>query len=221
MVRMAAMVVRATSLPVTVKTRIGYGPESEMPIVDLARRLEDAGARALTIHCRTAKQGHRGAADWSWAACARQVVTIPVIVNGDVSSAEDARRALDETGCAGVMIGRRAIEHPWIFREVRSLLDHGFLHDPPSAAERLELAREHLSANVTARGEPRGVFCTRRHLGGYLRGLPGAATLRKELFECPSLGGCLDILDRYQGRAERSEPVERPAPPLSAPGRAG
>ena len=124
MVAMAKMVVESVSLPVTVKTRIGYGPESHMPIVDLARRLEDAGVAAITIHCRTAQMGHSGAADWSWAAKAREV-SIPVIVNGDVKSADAAARALDETGCAGVMIGRRAIEHPWIFREIRAKLDRG------------------------------------------------------------------------------------------------
>src|SRR5215472_15499794 len=95
MVAMAKMVVQSVSLPVTVKTRIGYGPESHMPIVDLARRLEDAGVAALTIHCRTAQMGHSGAADWTWAARAREVVSIPVIVNGDVREARDAQRAID------------------------------------------------------------------------------------------------------------------------------
>ncbi|KYF55894.1 dihydrouridine synthase, partial [Sorangium cellulosum] len=105
MVAMARLVVRTVSLPVTVKTRIGWGPESHMPIVDLARRLEDAGVAALTIHCRTAQMGHSGAADWSWAARAREVVSIPVVVNGDIKTADDAARALQETGCAGVMVG--------------------------------------------------------------------------------------------------------------------
>ena len=130
---MARMVVSMVSLPVTVKTRIGWGPESHMPIVDLARRLEDVGVAAITIHCRTAQQGHGGAADWSWAAKVREVVRIPVLVNGDVRSAADAQRALTETGCAGVMIGRRAIEHPWIFREARALLDHGIFARAPVA----------------------------------------------------------------------------------------
>jgi tRNA-dihydrouridine synthase B len=195
MVAMARMVVSSVSVPVSVKTRIGLGPESHMPIVDLARRLEDAGVAAITIHCRTAQMGHSGAADWSWAARAREVVSVPVLVNGDVRSGADARRAIDETRCAGVMIGRRAIEHPWIFREASAALQGGEDVPPPSSDERLALCREHLIANVARRGEPFGVHCTRRHLSGYLKGLPGAAALRQRLNSCDSLEGCLEILD--------------------------
>jgi tRNA-dihydrouridine synthase B len=202
MVAMARMVVESVALPVTVKTRIGLGPESHMPIVDLARRLEDAGVAAITIHCRTAQMGHSGAADWSWAAKARSSVTIPVLVNGDVKSADDARRAIDETGCAGVMVGRRAIEHPWIFREARALLDQGVDLPLPTAEERIALCREHLVANVAQRGEPYGVHCTRRHLAGYLKGLHGAAALRQQLNQCDTLEGCLAILDTALNRAD-------------------
>ncbi|HEX8793622.1 MAG TPA: tRNA dihydrouridine synthase DusB [Polyangiaceae bacterium] len=200
MVAMARMVVSSVSLPVTVKTRIGLGPESHMPIVDLARRLEDAGVAAITIHCRTAQMGHTGAADWSWAARAREVVSIPVLVNGDVRSAQDAKRAIEETGCAGVMVGRRAIEHPWIFREARALLDRGVVVPMPTDEDRIALCREHLAANVAQRGEPYGVHCTRRHLAGYLKGIPGAAALRQRLNTCDSLEGCLAILDEAMDR---------------------
>ncbi len=201
MVAMARLMVASVALPVTVKTRIGLGPESHMPIVDLARRLEDAGVAAITIHCRTAQMGHSGAADWSWAARAREGVSIPVIVNGDVRTAADARRALEETGCSGVMVGRRAIEHPWVFREARALLDRGEDAALPSPAERLALCREHLIANVAQRGEPFGVHCTRRHLAGYLKGMAGAAALRQELNQCDSLDGCLAILGSASARA--------------------
>ncbi|CAN5232153.1 tRNA dihydrouridine synthase DusB [soil metagenome] len=195
MVAMAKMVVSAVSVPVTVKTRIGYGAETVMPIVDLARRLEDTGVAAITIHCRTAQMGHSGAADWTWARKAREVVTIPVIVNGDVASGEDAARALAETGCAGVMIGRRAIEHPWVFREIRARLDTGKDAPGPTAQERLDLCRQHLLANTAQRGEPYGVRVTRRHLSGYLRGLRNAASLRRSLLNEDSLEACLRILD--------------------------
>jgi tRNA-dihydrouridine synthase B len=200
MVAMARLTASSVALPVTVKTRIGLGPESHMPIVDLARRLEDAGVAAITIHCRTAQMGHSGAADWTWAARAREVVRIPVIVNGDVRTADDAARALGETGCAGVMIGRRAIEHPWVFREVAARVDRGVDAAPPTAAERLALCCEHLIANVGQRGEPFGVHCTRRHLSGYLKGLPGAAALRQELNQCDTLEGCLAILGSASSR---------------------
>src|SRR5262249_48326875 len=151
--------------------------------------------RAITIHCRTAKMGHTGAADWSWAARAREVVRIPVIVNGDVKSADDAGRGIETTKCAGVMIGRRAIEHPWIFREGRARLDGRPDALPPTPEERIALCKEHLALNVEARGEPFGVHCTRRHLSGYLKGLPGASELRRRLNACDTLTGCLEILD--------------------------
>ncbi|MBK8172133.1 MAG: tRNA dihydrouridine synthase DusB [Sandaracinaceae bacterium] len=198
MVAMARDVVKAVSLPVTVKTRIGYGPESHMPIVDLARRLEDVGVRVLTIHCRTAEMGHTGAADWQWAARAREVVGIPVIVNGDINSAEAAKKALDDTGCAGVMVGRRAIDHPWIFREIRALLDRGETIPGPTLAERLSLCREHLNKAAMERTELGGVRASRRYLSGYLRGLHGAAALRQKLVLCDSLTGCMDILNEYE-----------------------
>jgi nifR3 family TIM-barrel protein len=164
MVEMARRIAAAVALPVTVKTRIGWGPESHMPIVDLARRLEDAGVAGLAIHCRTAQMGHRGPADWSWARRAREVVSIPVIVNGDVRTADDAVRALEETGCAGVMIGRGAIEHPWIFREARARLA-GLRLPPPDDAERRSVYRSLVEANIAARGERAGMGSAKRHVG--------------------------------------------------------
>ena len=201
MVAMAKMVVSSVSMPVTLKTRIGLGPESHMPIVDLARRLEDTGIAALTIHCRTAAMGHSGAADWSWAAKARAAVSIPVLVNGDVRSAEDAKRAIEETGCEGVMVGRRAIEHPWIFRECNALLREGRAPELPTDEERIEMCRMHLRANVAHRGEHHGVRVTRRHLSGYLHGLRGAAAIRRALNHCDTLDGCLAILDGERAAA--------------------
>lgn len=201
MVQMAKMVVSSVSLPVTVKTRVGIGSEAEMPIVDLVRRLEDTGVAGITIHCRTAQMAYTGVADWSWAARARAVVSIPVIVNGDVRCARDALRALEETGCSGVMIGRRAIDHPWIFAEARALIDRGVELAAPTTEERIALCQDHLRANVARRGEPYGVHCTRRHLAGYLKGMPGAATLRQALNLCETLEGCLQILESARLRS--------------------
>lgn len=209
MVEMAGRVVQAVSLPVTVKTRIGWGPESEMPIIDLARRLEDVGVSALTIHCRTAQMGHNGSADWTWAAKAKEVVSIPVIVNGDIKTGEDAQRALKETGCDGVMIGRAAIDHPWVFREARSCVDRGVSLAPPTLKERLDLCRLHLIENTKFRGEPWGVRVTRRHLSGYLKGLHGASALRQALNHCDTLEGCLALLAEAERRGASHKPVEQ------------
>ncbi|HVV81626.1 MAG TPA: tRNA-dihydrouridine synthase family protein, partial [Kofleriaceae bacterium] len=199
MVAMAREVVAAVAplgLPVTVKTRIGFGPESEMPIVDLARRLEDAGVAALAIHCRTAQAGHAGRtavpADWRWARRAREVVSIPVIVNGDIASAADVVRALAETGCAGVMIGRAAIQHPWIFAEAKAALAGTPAPAPPDDAERLRVFRLLLDAAVAARGERHGVQVVRRHLP--LLGPRLGPALRDRLFAAATLPATLDLL---------------------------
>jgi tRNA-dihydrouridine synthase B len=206
MVEMAKMLVRSVSLPVTVKTRIGWGPESHMPILDLARRLEDVGVRALTIHCRTAQMGHDGAADWSWARRAREGVSIPVIVNGDVKEASDAARAIEETGCAGVMIGRGAIAHPWIVGECRALLDRGVQSAPVGYRERMALCREHLMGNVEERGESRAVKYMRRYYAGYLKGLRGGAAFRAQLNQTDGLDAVLALYDAFERTLEDAAP---------------
>jgi tRNA-dihydrouridine synthase B len=208
MVAMAKLVVSRVALPVTVKTRIGWGGEHDMPIVDLARRLEDVGVRALTIHCRTAKMGHEGAVDYGWAARAREVVAIPVIVNGDIRSANDCKRVLDATGCAGVMIGRRAIEHPWIFREARARLDQRGRVPAPSLRERFALCREHLLAISAEHGPRRALRAMRRYYPGYLRTLSDAGPCIQELNAALTLEAALETLAAFELEGEPS--AERP-----------
>ena len=200
MVAMARQIVATVELPVTVKTRIGWGPESHMPIVDLARRLEDVGIAALTIHCRTAQMGHQGAADWSWARRAREAVRIPVIVNGDIRTAADVVRALAETGCAGVMIGRGAIDHPWIFREARARLA-GQPVSAPTDDERVAMYRAIMTANVAQRGERLGVAVSRRHLG-VLGAI--APLVRTPMFAEATLAGAHAILEHTAALARTS-----------------
>jgi nifR3 family TIM-barrel protein len=189
MFEMAKTIVGAVALPVTVKTRIGWGPESDMPIVDLARRLEDAGIAALTIHCRVATVGHSGPADWSWAKKAREVVSIPVVVTGDIKTAADVVRARAETGCETVMVGRAAIEHPWIFREARALID-GEPVVPPTEEERRAVYRAIVERSAEARGERNGVASAKRHVGLL------EPALRKRVQRALLLAESLDVLSQ-------------------------
>lgn len=175
-----ARVVRSTHLPVTVKTRLGWDAGS-IRIVEVARMLEDLGVRALTIHCRTRAQGHQGQVDYSWIPRVKEAVTMPVILNGDVVTPGDVERAFAETGCDGVMIGRGAIQNPWIFRQARHYLETGQLLPDPSLAERASLCLEHLRLAVARKGGSAALAGMRRHFSGYFRGLPGASALRGEL----------------------------------------
>ena len=202
MVAMARMVVSRVALPVTVKTRIGWGDEAELPIVELARRLEDVGVRALTVHCRTARMGHEGAADWRWAGRAQAAVRIPVVVNGDIRTANDAQHALAQTGCAGVMIGRRAIEHPWIFREVSARLSHRPKPGAPSQQERLALCREHLCARAAVQGERRALHVLSKLYAGYLGRRPELGPWLGELQAARSVAEALDTLAGLQAEPQ-------------------
>lgn len=191
-------VVASTHLPVTVKTRLGWDASS-IRIVEVAAMLEDCGVRALAVHCRTRSQGHGGVADHSWIPRIKGAVAIPVILNGDVTEARHVSAAFADTGCDGVMIGRGAIRHPWVFREARHYLETGELLDPPTPRERAELCLRHLGMSVEHYGEPYGVISLRRHYSGYFRSLRGAARLRAEL--C-AYKGADELADRLAELAE-------------------
>lgn len=181
MVAMARAIIEAVPLPVTVKTRLGWD-RSSIVIVEVARMLEDAGIAALAIHCRTRDMAHNGTADWSWIARVKEAVNIPVILNGDVRSARDVQRAFDETGCDAVMIGRAAIGNPFIFRQAKTYLQTGVLEPDPSPQERIAVCLEHLQLLIEHRGDERtAVIEFRKFYAGYLRALPYAATVRREL----------------------------------------
>lgn len=210
MIAMARRIVERVTLPVTVKTRIGWGDEATMPIVDLARRLEDAGVAAITVHCRTARAGYEGAADWTWAARVQEAVTVPVVVNGDVRSAESARRALAQTRACAVMIGRRAIEHPWVFREVRDRLDRA-PHDPrprcapPTDEERIVAVLEHLDELARDLGERAAIKALRLHVPGYLRGVNGAENVTRRWASLRSRTDVVALLEEIRERGERDD----------------
>ena len=176
--KVMAAVVRAVSIPVTVKTRKGLD-ERTVTAVEVARIARDVGISAAAIHGRTAAQGYSGNADWGIIADAKRAVDIPVIGNGDVKSPEDAKRMLDETGCDAVMIGRASLGNPWLFRRTTHYLETGELLPEPAYAERIDVAREHLRLMVELYGEERGVKEMRGQIAWYVKGMPGAGQLRK------------------------------------------
>ncbi len=171
--------VKATRLPVTVKTRLGWD-QKNIVICDVARMVEQTGAAALTVHCRTREQGHKGKADWQWLEKVKRVIRIPLIGNGDVLTPRDAERML-ATGCDGVMIGRGAIQNPWIFTQVKNYLETGRVTPEVSLTDRINLCLEHLRLSVQYKGQWKGVVDFRKHYSGYLRGVPFAAKLRSEI----------------------------------------
>ncbi len=201
MEKIASTVVKAVDVPVTLKTRLGWDVES-IRIVDVARMCEAVGIQALTVHCRTRDQGHKGHVDYSWIPKIKAAVSIPVIVNGDIMTPQDAKDVFDLTGCDAVMIGRGAIANPWIFRQARHYLDTGELLPEPGMEERVELLKTHLHVAIENKGERVGVIELRKHYAGYLRGIPHISRVRMELMQFTDASSILAYLDRFLGSLE-------------------
>ena len=186
---LAAEIVRtmanAVRLPITVKIRAGWDKNS-INAVEMAKRLEDAGARMICIHGRTREQMYAPSADWSIIKSVKESVLIPVVGNGDIFCADDALRMMRETGCDGVMIARGAQGNPWIFDEIRCAMD-GVPYSPPTIEARLSVALEHAEALVALRGERVGLPDSRKHMAWYLHGIRGAAAARDEIMHAQSL----------------------------------
>ena len=172
-----AAVVEASSVPVTVKIRLGWDLKS-ITAVEQAQTAESVGIAAVTVHARTKCQGFSGCADWGMIKEVKNSVGIPVIGNGDVRSAQDAKRMKEETGCDGVMIGRACQGNPWIFREAKGLLETGIVPAPPALEERSALIFRHLNEMVKLLGETMGVREMRKHLAWYTKGLRNGAEFR-------------------------------------------
>ena len=196
MVRLTKAVVNSTSLPVTVKTRLGWDEQS-INIEEVAERLQDVGISALTIHARTRSQMYKGHSDWSYIAKVKnnQRIVIPIFGNGDIDSAEKALEYRNKYGVDGIMIGRAAIGYPWIFEEIKHYFATGQLLPPPTMADRVEAVRNHLLWSVEWKGERQGVLEMRRHYANYFKGIPNFKPYRQQLVTLDSVEEILKVLN--------------------------
>jgi tRNA-dihydrouridine synthase B len=203
MQELTAAIVQAVDIPVTVKTRLGWSKDS-IVIVDVARKMQDAGAAAITVHCRTRDMGHDGDADWTWIPKIKEAVDIPVILNGDVKTPHDVKRAFETTGADAVMIGRAAIGHPFLFKRAKDFMATGI--EPPEVhhRERIETCLEHLQLELNFKTPRRAIHEFRKHYGGYLKGLPNNSWARQDVVRMESfdeiatrLLAFADELDEY------------------------
>lgn len=204
MVRLTSAVVRSTSLPVTVKTRLGWDDNS-LNIEEVAERLQDVGIKALAIHGRTRTQMYKGEADWTLIGKVKSNprITMPIFGNGDIDSPEKAVEYKNRYGIDGIMIGRAAIGYPWIFEEIKHFMKTGTHLPSPTIEDRVEVCKKHLHKSFEWKGPKVGIFEMRRHYANYLKGLPGIKDYRSRLvtlMTVEEIDAVLDeIVTKYAG----------------------
>lgn len=198
---MTSEIVKKVNKPVTVKTRLGWD-ENSIKIEEVAMRLQDAGAQALTIHGRTRKQMYKGKADWSLIAKVKENpnINIPIFGNGDIDSSQKALSFKNKYGIDGIMIGRAAIGYPWIFNEIKHFIATGNELEPPSISERVEVAKRHLKLSLEWKGERLGIFEMRRHYTNYFKRIPDFKSYRTRLVETADPKLLLAILDEIKSQ---------------------
>lgn len=197
MIRLTKAVVSSTSLPVTVKTRLGWDEES-INIDEVAERLQDVGVQALTIHARTRAQMYKGHSDWTHIERIKNnpCIKIPIFGNGDIDSPQKALEYKEKFGLDGMMIGRAAIGYPWIFDEIKHYFQTGELLPPPTIQDRLEAAKNHLIWSMEWKGERLGIVEMRRHYTNYFKGIHGFKPHRLKLVTTDDVTELLNLFDQ-------------------------
>lgn len=209
MVRLTKACIKSTTLPVTVKTRLGWD-DSTKNIEEVAERLQDIGVAALSIHGRTRAQLYKGDADWTLIAKVKNNprIKIPIFGNGDIDTPQKALEYKNRYGVDGIMIGRAAIGYPWIFREVKHYINTGEVLAPPTLSERLQACRKHLEGSVTWKGTKLGILEMRRHYASYLKGLSHVKEFRNRLVTTDNLPQIEAILQEVEEHYSRnSDPI--------------
>ncbi|WP_320816193.1 tRNA dihydrouridine synthase DusB [Flavobacterium sp.] len=196
MIRLTKAVIKGTSLPVTVKTRLGWD-DASINIDEVAERLQDIGVQALTVHARTRAQMYKGHSDWSHIARVKNNprITMPIFGNGDIDSPEKALEYKNKYGLDGMMIGRAAIGYPWIFNEIKHFFNTGDILAPPSMTDRIEAAKNHLIWSVEWKNERVGIVEMRRHYTNYFKGIHSFKEYKQRLVTTDDLEGLFNIFD--------------------------
>lgn len=189
-------VVNAVNIPVTVKIRSGWDSNT-INCVEVAKRIENAGASAITLHARTRAQGYSGTADWSLIKEVKEAVSIPVIGNGDIKTCYDAKKMLEETGCDAVMIGRGVLGNPWLIKECVDYLEDGTLPQRVSAKEKMQMLKRHFELLCKDKGEKLALLEIRTHALWYIKGLPGSASIKNQICQTKNSTELFNILNNY------------------------
>ncbi|MDB4601800.1 tRNA dihydrouridine synthase DusB [Flavobacteriaceae bacterium] len=199
MVKLTREMCKRTKLPVTIKTRLGWD-ENSIKIVEVAERLQDVGAKAISIHGRTRAQMYKGEANWKPIAEVKNNprMFIPVFGNGDVNSPEKAKLMRDEFGLDGAMIGRASIGNPWFFNQVKAFLKTGEKTEPPSILERINVAKQHLEMSIKWKGDRLGVLETRRHYSNYFKGIKDFKPYRTKLVTLESTKELMNLFSELE-----------------------
>ncbi|MDD3187614.1 MAG: tRNA dihydrouridine synthase DusB [Bacilli bacterium] len=190
-------VVKSVPIPVTVKIRSGWD-EDNINAVEIAKIIEKSGAKAITIHPRTRKQGYAGLSNWSIIKQVKESVNIPVIGNGDIKSCYDAKRMLDETGCDAVMIGRATLGNPWIIKETIEYLEKGKEPIKPDLEEKIRIIRKHIDNLMKTKNEKLTLLEIRSHIGWYLKGEKNSKEIKQQVCLATNIKELYEIIDKME-----------------------
>lgn len=201
MLEMTRAIVEASPLPVTVKTRLGWDDQSKN-IVEVAEQLQDQGIKALTIHGRTRAQMYKGIADWTLIGEVKNNprMQIPIIGNGDITKPEEARKAFDQFGVDGIMIGRAAVGKPWLFDHIKHYLENDELLPDPTVSEKVDMAKMQFEKSLEIKSEPVGVYEMRRHFSNYFKGLPHFKEMRLKLLTSLDVQEIFALLEEIRNK---------------------